>query len=256
VTVNDTQNPTIACPSGIVTNVPAGDTNAVVQYGNPTVSDNCGVASTNCAPPSGSTFPLGTNAVVCTATDTSGNTNSCSFNVTVGAAPPVPHDLKLLKVKVPNTINLKAATPALTKQVLVQIQNLSAHEEVIPDFATLSNLVQVTVTSLGECTAPSAVLVAGPPNQIPAVLGPNKKMNIFFDVTFECANFPAKFDKKTGQNADYEFLVTVNHAALDGQADTNPANDTCPRDPNPATKDKGCGGKGPQGALRADVVEK
>jgi hypothetical protein len=34
------------------------------------------------------------------------------------------------------------------------------------------------------------------------------------------------------------------------------ANDTYPRDPEAATKDKGCGGKGPQGALLTDVVEK
>ena len=48
----------------------------------------------------------------------------------------------------------------------------------------------------------------------------------------------------------------VNHATLDGQADTNLANDECPRAANPATKDKGCGGKGPDRALVTDVVEK
>jgi hypothetical protein len=120
----------------------------------------------------------------------------------------------------------------------------------------LNNLVQVMVTSLGKCTAPVAVLVTGPPNQAGVVLGAGKKMNVVFDVTFSCANDPAKFDKKTGEGGDYEFTVHVNHAALDGQADTMPANDDCPRDPNPATKDKGCGGKGPEGALLTDVVMK
>jgi hypothetical protein len=36
-----------------------------------------------CSPPSGSSFPVGVNPVDCTATDTSGNTMTCSFNVIV-----------------------------------------------------------------------------------------------------------------------------------------------------------------------------
>jgi hypothetical protein len=257
VIVTDSTAPSITCPATIATNVPAGTSNAVVHFSAPTtVSDTCPVSSTNCVPPSGSTFPLGTNQVVCTATDGSGNAAQCMFFVVVRETAPEAHDLIVLKVKVPKTINLTAAAPALTKQVSVQIRNLSEHEEVIPDFATLSNLVQVTVISLGECAAPAAVVVAGPPNIVPTVLGPGKKMNVFFDVTFECANFPAKFDKKTGENADFEYMVHVNHAALDGEADTAPANDDCPRPPNPLTKDKGCGGKGPDGALLTDVVGK
>jgi hypothetical protein len=58
----------------------------VVNYPAPTATDNCGLASVVCVPPSGSTFNEGTTTVVCTATDTSGNTAACSFTVTVGAA--------------------------------------------------------------------------------------------------------------------------------------------------------------------------
>jgi HYR domain len=36
-----------------------------------------------CVPPSGSTFPLGTTVDVCSASDQSGNTSSCSHDVTV-----------------------------------------------------------------------------------------------------------------------------------------------------------------------------
>jgi hypothetical protein len=36
-----------------------------------------------CVPPSGSTFPLGTTLVDCTATDASGNQSTCQFPVTV-----------------------------------------------------------------------------------------------------------------------------------------------------------------------------
>lgn len=37
----------------------------------------------NCAPPSGATFPVGTTTVVCTASDSSGNTSPATFNVIV-----------------------------------------------------------------------------------------------------------------------------------------------------------------------------
>jgi hypothetical protein len=38
---------------------------------------------TVCSPASGSTFPVGTTTVTCTATDASGNTATCSFTVSV-----------------------------------------------------------------------------------------------------------------------------------------------------------------------------
>lgn len=83
VTVNDTQAPTIVCPPN--QSVTAfGPT--PVSYPNPTVSDNCPGATFNCSPASGSTFPVGTTTVNCAATDTSSNTASCSFTVTVALA--------------------------------------------------------------------------------------------------------------------------------------------------------------------------
>src|SRR2546427_11980658 len=39
------------------------------------------------------------------------------------------------------------------------------------------------------------------------------------------------------------YTPLVTHAVLDGNVDTPPANDVCPRPPNPATGDKGCGNK-------------
>jgi subtilisin-like proprotein convertase family protein len=90
VTVNDTQPPTITCPAGItaVTAPPAAGAcssslSGVVTYTAPTASDNCPGVTTSCVPPSGSSFPLGTTTVTCTATDMSGNTATCSFTVNV-----------------------------------------------------------------------------------------------------------------------------------------------------------------------------
>src|SRR5204863_370169 len=59
--------------------------NVVVTFTAPTANDNCdGSRTVICAPSSGSTFSLGTVNVVCSASDTHGNTNnSCTFSVTV-----------------------------------------------------------------------------------------------------------------------------------------------------------------------------
>lgn len=57
--------------SGVDLGLPAGVTYA-----------SCGLPVT-CTPPSGSSFPKGTNTVVCCAADAAGNTNCCSFTVTV-----------------------------------------------------------------------------------------------------------------------------------------------------------------------------
>ncbi len=74
---------TVMCPGDIVTNVAAGLSHAVVNYSAPIVSSNCRLVSTNCSPPSGSVFSVGTNTVTCTAVDTTSNNAGCSFTVTV-----------------------------------------------------------------------------------------------------------------------------------------------------------------------------
>lgn len=88
VTVNDTQPPTITCPANVTQAAPPGQNSAVVNYPAPTASDNCTTVTTNCVPASGSTFNAGTTPVTCTATDSSGNTATCQFNVTVTLASP------------------------------------------------------------------------------------------------------------------------------------------------------------------------
>jgi hypothetical protein len=81
VTVNDIEPPTIVCPADISTNSAPESASQVVTY-NPTVHDNCS-ATFSCTPPSGSTFPAGTILVHCDATDAAGNTDTCTFSVTV-----------------------------------------------------------------------------------------------------------------------------------------------------------------------------
>ena len=58
----------------------------VVTYSNAATDIVSGAVAVNCVPSSGSTFPIGTSTVACTATDGAGNTASGSIQVLVQAA--------------------------------------------------------------------------------------------------------------------------------------------------------------------------
>jgi len=85
VTVNDTQLPSISCPSNQTVGNTPGSCDAVVNYVAPTYTDNCtgGSATIQSGLPSGSNFPKGISTVVWKATDGAGLTKTCSFRVTV-----------------------------------------------------------------------------------------------------------------------------------------------------------------------------
>jgi large repetitive protein len=84
VTVNDTEAPIISCPNDITVSNDPGQCGAIVTFA-ATATDNC-AASINYQPASGSFFSTGTTAVTATATDASGNTSTCSFEVSVNDA--------------------------------------------------------------------------------------------------------------------------------------------------------------------------
>jgi uncharacterized repeat protein (TIGR01451 family) len=89
VTVNDTEPPVFpnGCPGGIIKAAQATcpfTTTLIVNYTIPVATDNCGPPPTVvCNPPSGSTFPPGTTVITCIATDSSGNTATCTFPVNI-----------------------------------------------------------------------------------------------------------------------------------------------------------------------------
>ena len=102
VTILDNQLPQIVCPANILTNSTV-DCSQVVLWSDPVVTDNCAVTNLTCVPGSGSTFAVGVTIVNCTVWDNSGNTNSCSFTVTVNASA----DLSLLTMTAsPNPVTL------------------------------------------------------------------------------------------------------------------------------------------------------
>ena len=73
-------------PNQIVQQAGAGG--ASVTYPLPTIVETLsGLASSSCAPVSGSVFPVGVTTVTCSATDRADNTGSANFTVTVSGAP-------------------------------------------------------------------------------------------------------------------------------------------------------------------------
>ena len=84
VTILDNQLPQIACPANVVTNA-TESCSQEVTWADPLATDNCTVTNVTCVPPSGSTFAVGVTTVNCTVWDSGGNTNGCSFTVTVMA---------------------------------------------------------------------------------------------------------------------------------------------------------------------------
>jgi len=84
VVVVDTEAPSISCPSNVTVDTDMGHCYASagnVPLGMATATHPCGVANvTNNAP---AQFPIGTNSVVWTATDVSGNSSSCAQTVIV-----------------------------------------------------------------------------------------------------------------------------------------------------------------------------
>ena len=73
--------PTITCPGNITRHNDQGECSAVVTWSDPIVTGDP-TPTVSCTPASGSTFPVGTTSVTCTATNPCG-TATCTFTVTV-----------------------------------------------------------------------------------------------------------------------------------------------------------------------------
>src|SRR5262249_27175160 len=83
--VLDTTPPLITVPGPSTANAtsPQG---AIVTYTVSATAPDDAVASLTCEPASGSTFPIGTTTVTCTAADTNGNSATASFSVLAHAS--------------------------------------------------------------------------------------------------------------------------------------------------------------------------
>lgn len=82
VTVEDTEPPEIVCPDDLSLQTDPGQCGTNVTY-TPTATDNCSDVDLVMTPPSGTLFEPGINSVTVVATDSSGNSDSCSFTIEV-----------------------------------------------------------------------------------------------------------------------------------------------------------------------------
>ncbi|WP_217694761.1 HYR domain-containing protein [Algoriphagus marinus] len=80
----DNEDPIISdCPVGITVETDADNCGALVDWIEPTATDNSGSVILNSNFEPGTLFPVGITTVIYTATDGAGNQSTCSFNVTV-----------------------------------------------------------------------------------------------------------------------------------------------------------------------------
>ncbi len=80
--IPDTIPPVASCPGSITVGNDSGECGSYVTY-SASVSDNRPGATIDCNPPSGAFFSLGQTSVTCIAQDLGGNTDTCSFIITV-----------------------------------------------------------------------------------------------------------------------------------------------------------------------------
>jgi hypothetical protein len=126
VTVADETPPTISNVPADISVVAKRASGIAVTYSTPTAVDPVdGAISVSCMPASGSTFPLGTTQVTCTATDSAANSSSTSFNVTVSSL-----TLRILTQPVSQTVIAResvtfTATAGGTPNPTVQWQQLA-----------------------------------------------------------------------------------------------------------------------------------
>lgn len=83
VTVNDTENPVITCPSDVTIQLAGGDCEEAYTPTDFTAEDNCAVVSIVGSPPFNQQLPIGINPVDFTVTDAAGNDTTCTYIVTI-----------------------------------------------------------------------------------------------------------------------------------------------------------------------------
>jgi hypothetical protein len=108
--------------------------------------------------------------------------NAGAFDVILREVPPAPYDFTISKLKAPKSVKFTALTPTITLPATVTIVNVSTNTETI---TSLDGLATLVVQSLGaECANPTVVM--RPLATSPVILAPRKKLNVYFDITFDC----------------------------------------------------------------------
>jgi len=107
----DVVAPVIATPSNLLVGTVNGS-GETVTFNATAIDDEDGPVTVVCTPPSGSVFPIGSTTVICTASDSSGNSNETSFTVTINDD--TQNDISPPAITVPANITVPATSPAGT----------------------------------------------------------------------------------------------------------------------------------------------
>ena len=165
------------CSTGIQVNTAPDACGAVVTFATPTATDDCDPNPTvqqTAGPTSGSVFPLGTSTVAFVATDNSGQTATCSFDVVVtdNVAPVIscPADITLSTLAGVCDVVANFPLPTVTDNCAVDTLTTS-----ITSGAVLSvGVTTVTATATDESgnTATCSFTITVEDNEAPIVSGP------------------------------------------------------------------------------------
>lgn len=164
------------------------------------------------------------------------------------------HDFAVVHIETLRWVDVTAENPSATALVSVGIQNRSDHDERIDDNIHLGDgvttgLIRLKVAVIDDdnegCEPAKVILrkrapLAGGPKFL---VRPKQVYGIDFQVTYRCVS-PKPRNRKDPTPWDYSHSATVHHEVLDGNPDTDPSDDICPRQPIPPKReiqDRGCG---------------
>lgn len=150
VTLVDGTPPVVTVPGPIseTTSSPSGK---VVTFTASATDETDGARPVDCTPPSGSTFPVGTTTVTCTASDTAGNTGSASFTVTITLV-----DTTAPVVSVPANISETTSSPSGKAVSFSASATDDVDGALTPSCAPASGALFTVGTTTVTCTATDA----------------------------------------------------------------------------------------------------
>jgi len=171
ITVNDTENPVITCPSSQSRNADTGLCTAVTTYSMPTATDNCAPAPTVVrvsGPASGSAFSVGTTTCVWRSTDGASRSSTCSFMVTVtdNQAPGIscPANQSVTAAPGQCSATFYYSNPTATDNcgvISVYLLNGLASGSLFPQGATVNTWRAVDVNGLSQTCSFSVTVACG-----------------------------------------------------------------------------------------------
>ena len=181
LTVFDSVPPTINCPSNITvtTRDPSGE---VVRYVAVATEACDSSLQIYCLPPSGTNYPVGTTVVTCTAFDSSHNTNTCSFLITVNLNDQTPPQLVAARANCASNLVWVSFSEPMDPGTVLNVANYSItpNVNILGTMSGAPNLVGLKTAPM-SASQTYALTVANVKDLAGNVLYPNPST-----ATFDC----------------------------------------------------------------------